>query len=497
MFPSVLKFSLETEVYLIVKYQRKIMIVLSIMVTLTITFSGKNILVSLCSHTGKNHHQVVDKVACTMASIDSHALLQPLHNQLQVMEKTVTNFMLESILKLQTLTETKVFLLLEPKYSQRRFCGSEDLIRKFKNQELTYKMNSDLHIDLDNSVSPLYTPHPGEENEYDAPSEELFFDTEGTVDDDVVCDTTTLVNDQKYSIPPHDDETNDAGRPKKKKAQSRKRKPAASTRTNAKILKQEACSNEDDQFDLSRFSDSVAPADPEESVDQSPPAFDNSDDDGGHEDYDHDGNFIERIDPQSAIVGEHGTSVEGKEFKMVHTVHGSWQLVMQDGWRYMRGKCRKPDFQSYYSCVVKGCPAKASTIGNPETDEIKLRYYFQPGKPHNHPPDKAGNEYKDLLRIFKELAHENPHETARACFEKAVSLKGSMGVAPGLDLEKIGRFSTDKRVNMMMVRIRQKHGIRLRAKNGTNPKSKKRKKPTQAQQEPILPAKDESWNFLS
>ena len=68
------------------------------------------------------------------------------------MEETLTNFMMETILKLQSLTEVKVFLLLEhPKRQKRRYCGSKTLIDQFETCQtgLSYQKTSDVFVELD------------------------------------------------------------------------------------------------------------------------------------------------------------------------------------------------------------------------------------------------------------------------------------------------------------------------------------------------------------
>ena len=88
-----------------------------------------------------------------MSSTDN---LMSLLNQLQMMESTVTDFMMETILRFQRLTDAKVFLLverngIEPK---RRYCGSQELLRHYGNGGLTQQSNDHL-VELDSSVEVL------------------------------------------------------------------------------------------------------------------------------------------------------------------------------------------------------------------------------------------------------------------------------------------------------------------------------------------------------
>ena len=83
--------------------------------------------------------------------------LLSLLNQLQLMENSLTNFMLETILKIQSLTETKVFLLLESPASGdggRRYCGTPDLVDSFERGQLASK-TQDVEVSLDASINSL------------------------------------------------------------------------------------------------------------------------------------------------------------------------------------------------------------------------------------------------------------------------------------------------------------------------------------------------------
>ena len=84
--------------------------------------------------------------------MSSHNLL-PLLDQLQLMENSLTNFMFETILKLQCLTDSKVFLLLETS-EKRRYCGSTELVDSFQQQGLTCD-TADVQIELDSGANVL------------------------------------------------------------------------------------------------------------------------------------------------------------------------------------------------------------------------------------------------------------------------------------------------------------------------------------------------------
>jgi len=100
--------------------------------------------------------------------------LLSLLNQLQVMENSLTNFMLETILKIQSLTETRVFLLLETQGGNdvgRRYCGTRELVDIFEKGRLTLKAD-DVEVTLDSSINSsvvekprLSLPQPSEQQQ--------------------------------------------------------------------------------------------------------------------------------------------------------------------------------------------------------------------------------------------------------------------------------------------------------------------------------------------
>ena len=92
----------------------------------------------------------------TMSSDGHHSLL-PLLTQLQVMEDTITNFMIETILKLQSLTDVKVFLLLDyPQRQKRRYCGSKETMEAFEDGTgLNFSVASDVAVELDADVATI------------------------------------------------------------------------------------------------------------------------------------------------------------------------------------------------------------------------------------------------------------------------------------------------------------------------------------------------------
>ena len=89
-----------------------------------------------------------------MSSSDS---LLPLLNQLQVMEDTLVNFMCETIIKLQSLTDVKVFLLVDyPQRNKRRYCGSQELVETFQREKgPNFCVTTDVEVELDKSATGL------------------------------------------------------------------------------------------------------------------------------------------------------------------------------------------------------------------------------------------------------------------------------------------------------------------------------------------------------
>ena len=77
-------------------------------------------------------------------------------NQLQVMETSLTNFMIETVLRLRTLTETKVFLLVETAGSERkrRYCGAAELVDSYERGGLAGRVE-DSRVELDATVNTL------------------------------------------------------------------------------------------------------------------------------------------------------------------------------------------------------------------------------------------------------------------------------------------------------------------------------------------------------
>ena len=90
------------------------------------------------------------------ATDNRHDNLLSLLNHLHLMENSLTNFMLETVLKLQSLTSEKVFLLLEsPQSQRRRYCGSKELIDAFEGDKGLVHEPFDIAVELDSNTGSL------------------------------------------------------------------------------------------------------------------------------------------------------------------------------------------------------------------------------------------------------------------------------------------------------------------------------------------------------
>jgi len=85
-----------------------------------------------------------------------HDNLLSLLNHLHLMENSLTNFMLETVIKLQSLTSEKVFLMLEsPQCQRRRYCGSKELIDAFEGDKGLVHEPFDIAVELDSNTGSL------------------------------------------------------------------------------------------------------------------------------------------------------------------------------------------------------------------------------------------------------------------------------------------------------------------------------------------------------
>ena len=89
--------------------------------------------------------------------------------QMQDIEVSLSNLMMETVLKMQTLMSTKVFLVLEdPATKSRRYCGNKELISAYERSNFKASASSstngdggekeqDLEVRLDPNVDLLTT----------------------------------------------------------------------------------------------------------------------------------------------------------------------------------------------------------------------------------------------------------------------------------------------------------------------------------------------------
>jgi len=96
-----------------------------------------------------------------MTSTDN---LISLLNQLQTMESTVTDFLMETVLRFQTLTNSKVFLLIESggKDRQRRYCGAQELVDEYVQERPSHKSTNSF-VQLDPNVNVLIESRENQE----------------------------------------------------------------------------------------------------------------------------------------------------------------------------------------------------------------------------------------------------------------------------------------------------------------------------------------------
>ena len=93
-----------------------------------------------------------------MASHDLFTLL----NQLQTVEKTFMNILMEAAMKLSSLTESNIFVLIETP-EERKFAGSAPLCQSFIDDGLSYR-DGDVQLDVDASRCALVEKRPGRLN---------------------------------------------------------------------------------------------------------------------------------------------------------------------------------------------------------------------------------------------------------------------------------------------------------------------------------------------
>ena len=102
------------------------------------------------------------------------------------------------------------------------------------------------------------------------------------------------------------------------------------------------------------------------------------------------------------------------EFKVIFSGKEKPQ-VLDRGFRLKLNKGPQgPLKTSYFTCVEKGCKARAATLG--ELTDLSLKYHHT--EQHNHIADTSKNIVAETMYEFRENAKQNPDKTAKAVFEK-------------------------------------------------------------------------------
>ena len=151
-------------------------------------------------------------------------------NQLQVMETALTNFMIETVLRLRTLTDTKVFLLVETAGSERkrRYCGAAELVDLYERGGLAARVE-DSRVELDATVNTLI----------DRPSRKRCYNNVGFASAETAVQEPTDVEPWTLKLPISGFNDDDADSPLKRKKTTKDPSPlvpfvVATTTTAAK-----------------------------------------------------------------------------------------------------------------------------------------------------------------------------------------------------------------------------------------------------------------------
>ena len=84
--------------------------------------------------------------------------------------------------------------------------------------------------------------------------------------------------------------------------------------------------------------------------------------------------------------------------------------------RSKHGKGKK--MSAYFTCVEKGCPARAVTTGGPDPNLIQLKYHNKAPNTHNHPSDEVANLLTKLRADFAERARLDLSATPKSLYDK-------------------------------------------------------------------------------
>ena len=116
-------------------------------------------------------------------------------------------------------------------------------------------------------------------------------------------------------------------------------------------------------------------------------------------------------------------SMPRAELTFIKSGKGNNQLLI-DGYRLMRSKNGKgKKMSAYYTCVEKGCPARAVTTGGLNPNLIRLKYHNKAPNTHNHPSDEVANLLTKLRADFAERARLDLSATPKSLYDKLAEEK--------------------------------------------------------------------------
>ena len=104
------------------------------------------------------------------------------------------------------------------------------------------------------------------------------------------------------------------------------------------------------------------------------------------------------------------------EFTPIITGRDAIQILDQ-GFRLKHNKGPQGPFNtSYFTCVERGCKAKAATTGEYTVDGLTLKYHRI--EQHNHRASVEKNIVSEKMHQFRENATANPDKTAKSVYER-------------------------------------------------------------------------------
>ena len=104
------------------------------------------------------------------------------------------------------------------------------------------------------------------------------------------------------------------------------------------------------------------------------------------------------------------------EFKPIISGRDSIQ-ILDKGFRLKHNKGPQgPLKTSYFTCVVRGCKARAATLGDLNISDLSLKFHHV--EQHTHHADVSKNIVAEKLYQFREKAKENPDRTAKSVYDE-------------------------------------------------------------------------------